>query len=107
MERRFPILGDHDEFNSVRGKEPEYGPDPLRSVPWDFLEPHAPQAIANHDQTLDKLASRGGLSPLEIYAVVNSLGLIPFVRGRTMTNKQAMAWIKEQLFDRQRRNTRS
>lgn len=41
-----------------------------KSVPWSFVEPHEKQALANHDQTLVRLAERGGLSPAEMLAVV-------------------------------------
>lgn len=45
------------------------------SVPWAFVEPHAEQAVENHDQTLERLAARGGLSPSEMVAVIRGLGL--------------------------------
>ena len=42
-----------------------------RSVPLWMVEPHEPQAIRNHGgQTLAVLASRGGLSPCELCAVL-------------------------------------
>lgn len=41
-----------------------------RSVPWAFVAPHAAQARANHDQTLERLAERGGLSACELVAVL-------------------------------------
>jgi hypothetical protein len=40
------------------------------SVPWDFLAPHEDRALRNHDQTLERLAERGGLSPREALCVV-------------------------------------
>ena len=70
-ERRFPLLFGH-------GRE---GRDELerlgcpRSVPWAFVAPHEAQARANHDQTLERLAERGGLSPSELVAVVRGEGL--------------------------------
>lgn len=42
----------------------------LREVPWAFIEPHEKQALLNHDQTLERLAQRGGLSIREALAVV-------------------------------------
>lgn len=60
--RPFPIIF-HD-----RVRQPKYtGP---HSVPWSFIAPHEKQAIRNHDQTLKLLAERGGLSPLEMLAIV-------------------------------------
>jgi len=51
--RRFPIMG---------------GP----SIPWAMIAPHARQAKQNHDQTLERLAERGGLSPREAVLVLES-----------------------------------
>jgi len=53
--KMFPILG-----NYVKEGE----------VPWDFVAPHEAQAKRNHDQSLERLAERGGLSWLELYAVL-------------------------------------
>jgi len=43
-------------------------------VPWGFIEPHREQAYKNHHQTLETLASRGGLDPIEMLAVVTGQG---------------------------------
>ena len=51
-ERRFPIMG---------------GP----SVPWSMVAPYEAQAKANHDQTLERLAERGGLAPQELWCIVH------------------------------------
>ena len=40
------------------------------SVPWDFVEPHRKQANNNHMQTLERLNERGGLSWVELLAVI-------------------------------------
>lgn len=39
-------------------------------VPWDMVASHEKQALANHDQTLAVLASRGGLDWCELEAVM-------------------------------------
>lgn len=39
-------------------------------VPWSFVAPHEGQALRNHDQTLERLAQRGGLGAEELVAVV-------------------------------------
>lgn len=49
-ERRFPIQG---------------GP----SVRWSVIAPHQAQCIRNHSQTLERLAERGGLDPIEALSV--------------------------------------
>lgn len=46
----------------------------LEKVPWSLLELHEPQAIHNHDQSLERLASRGGLSLCEMRAVIADKG---------------------------------
>jgi len=50
--RRFPIQG---------------GP----SIPWRVIAPHEAQAQRNHDQSLERLAERGGLSPAEALLVLD------------------------------------
>lgn len=40
------------------------------SIPWALIEPFERQAKANHGQTLERLAERGGLSPGEALAIV-------------------------------------
>lgn len=39
-------------------------------VPWGKVAPHEKQALSNHGQTLQGLASRGGLSMCELAAVL-------------------------------------
>jgi hypothetical protein len=59
----FPVL--------YRGREmPRQWLELLPDVPWRFIEPHEAQALRNHDQTLERLAERGGLCPSEMLAVV-------------------------------------
>lgn len=53
-QERFPILADAE----------------VKWVPWRLMAAHEQQAIANHYQSLKKLASRGGLSPSEACAVI-------------------------------------
>ena len=53
--KRFPLLG-------LRGN--------AGSLPWDLIAPHEAQAMKNHDQTLERLAERGGLSYSEAAAVI-------------------------------------
>ena len=57
-DRTFPVLN-HKRDNL-----------PLASVPWESIAPHEAQAKQNHDQTLHRLAERGGLSAKEMLAVV-------------------------------------
>jgi polyhydroxyalkanoate synthesis regulator phasin len=40
------------------------------AIPWSMIGPHERQAQINHDQTLERLAERGGLDPAEAVAVL-------------------------------------
>jgi N-acyl-D-aspartate/D-glutamate deacylase len=42
----------------------------LRRIPWDLIAPHEKQAQNNHDQSLKRLAERGGLDPIEAMLVL-------------------------------------
>ena len=41
-----------------------------RSIPWSLIEPHRRQAQTNHYQTIEELAQRGGLDPIELEFVL-------------------------------------
>lgn len=58
MRERFPIL---DPVGRIR------------DVPWKSVEPYREQAMKNHNQTLEELASRGGLTWEELFAVMAGL----------------------------------
>lgn len=53
----FPIMGFH-------------------GIPWEILAPHARQAMANHDQTLERLAERGGLDPYEAICILEDRKIV-------------------------------
>lgn len=55
-----------------------------RSVPWSLVAPHERQARANHSQSLERLAERGGLSPSELVAVLSGESLT-YAIGRPAT----------------------
>ena|SRR6185369_9425476 len=59
-QRTFPIL---DSVHDVLPTLP-------RSVPWSLVDPHEPQALKNHNQTLKRLAERGGLDWSELADVI-------------------------------------
>lgn len=67
--RTFPILG----WSSHRDQERYKAAGIPKDVPWSFVAPHEDQAIENHDQDLERLASRGGLGPHELLAVVTGV----------------------------------
>ena len=52
-----------------------------RRVPWEFVEPAREQAMRNHDQTLERLAERGGLAPGELRCALDGKDLWPHFTG--------------------------
>jgi hypothetical protein len=56
-DQTFPVLG------------PAWAP---REIPWDYVEPHRHQAMVNHRRTLEEIAARGGLDPIELVAVLEN-----------------------------------
>lgn len=40
------------------------------AIPWSVIAPFEKQAIENHEQTLERLAQRGGVSPCEAVAII-------------------------------------
>jgi hypothetical protein len=84
----FPIIfGQTDEFDEARRTKTPYP----RLVSWDLVIGHERQAKSNHYQTLKQLASRGGLSPLELWCVVNDKDLRD--KG-DMTEAKAIEWLR-------------
>ena len=59
--KRFPVS--LDDQQSIWRDVPD-------SIPWEAISAHESQARANHGQSLDALAQRGGLSPYELLAVL-------------------------------------
>ncbi len=64
-------------------------------LPWDIVEPHREAAMMNHDQTLERLAERGGLSPVEFYMVAR--GLRWGIHAAPVDTKQALEFIDQLL----------
>lgn len=60
----FPILLDYDGGRAWDALKAPH------EVPWAILARHERQAMKNHDQALERLAQRGGLSPCEMVAVL-------------------------------------
>lgn len=49
---------------------PIIGTKPKEYIPWAVLQCHEAQALRNHDQTLERLAERGGLDWFEAAAIL-------------------------------------
>lgn len=67
-ERSFPV---HSDLQRLWRRHP----DAPRSVPWRLLAPHEARVLSNHQQSLERLAERGGLSPGEIRCAVEDSSL--------------------------------
>ncbi len=61
----------------------------MTGINWDIVAPHESQAIKNHDQSLEALAYRGGLSLCELAAVLEDR---PW---RKMDTMEALAAVKK------------
>ncbi len=79
----------------MRGKE--YPEQQVESVPWEFVVRHEASAQKNHSQSLERLNERGGLSPLELFAVVNGLGFRE--ANWQMTEAGAIAWLTKKPWE--------
>ena len=91
MAGSYPILqGQTDEAYEARRKHTPYP----RSVPWDLVKDHDDQAQTNHSQTLEHLASRGGLSPMELWCVVHDTRFYDAKRNQGMTEAKAIEWLR-------------
>ena len=81
----FPILKSHRNEDA-----PDY-------VPWSLVEDHDAQAQRNHSgQTLERLAQRGGLGVIELWAVCHDM---PYPRGRghDEADPKYLNWLKSRL----------
>ena len=95
---RFPVL---DPLRGIslrlrerliaEGRLDVYPADLPASVPWSVVAPHEAQAKRNHDQTLERLAERGGLSPEEMWGVCNDR---PLRDVRDVSKGDAIAWLR-------------
>lgn len=65
-------------------------------IPWEMIAPHEERAETNHDQTLDRLAERGGLGAIEAVWILTDNKwcgtLIPEDGGEAKLAKLVEAW---------------
>jgi hypothetical protein len=64
--KMFPILLSCSEMRTLQ----KAGIECPKHVPWSLVEPREAQALHNHDQTLVRLAQRGGLGMGELLCVL-------------------------------------
>ncbi len=67
MSRRFPIMDAPT----------------LSSVPWALIEPHEAQVQSNHDQSLTRLAERGGLTACEMLCAIQGRSIRDLLRSKS------------------------
>jgi len=90
VDRQFPIM------IGYRGTK---GPCPS-SIPWEAIAPYEGQAKVNHDQSLEKLAGRGGLDPVEAFFIMTGRSWHE-VRMSDELEKEACAFLDKIVRDRQ------
>ena len=76
----FPILNDRS----------------IKAIPWAVIQPHERQAQRNHgQQTLNRLAQRGGLDVTEAVSVMMDQDYTRFVPAWARAKLMAMVWAYE------------
>lgn len=68
--------------------------DPKLYIPWDFAERARAQAFKNHDQTLERLAERGGLDPVEFFGAANGKS---WIEVHYLDHDACLEWIKSEV----------
>lgn len=69
-------------------------------IPWDAISPFEGQAIHNHGQTLQRLAERGGLCPIEAHFVMTNRDWKGIYNSNPQMEKEAVAFIEKVVRDR-------
>lgn len=86
--RMFPVL-----FGSDRKKYEAIGAP--KAVPWELLAAHESQALANHSQSLEILARRGGLGIEEMAPILEgrkAFPLIPLDQAMAIVQRHLAEW---------------
>lgn len=96
--KMFPVLG--AKAHRIREDKVAWADCP-ESVPWEMLVPHEQSARRNHSQSLATLASRGGLDPNEMLAILDDVSWkkkinIPVAQAIAELRARIIAWEKEQ-----------
>jgi hypothetical protein len=97
--RMFPILFNYRASEQLKALG-AVDPYACVGIPWEMIEPHEAQAHKNHQQTLKRLAERGGLSHREALAVLEDRPY-PWSPGDEVRDNQKLcrmiaAWVDEQ-----------
>lgn len=89
------------EAGKKRRMYPIIGTYPKEYIPWDMLTPHEAQALRNHNQTLERLAERGGLAWIEVISILedkpwSKTPMLPSDEARRIVLERVAAWEAEQ-----------
>lgn len=90
-EKMFPILISDRATFDIKDK----------AVPWRLIEPLRGSVLMWHNQTLERIAERGGLGVFEMYAHTKNLmpemwlKLYPFAGPSKETKEMIKAWFEE------------
>ncbi len=82
-----------------RANMPIMGATLLSEIPFSILVPHEKQAISNHGQSLERLASRGGLAACEAIDILQGRRFgssAPVIENETYLVNLVRAWRAEQ-----------
>lgn len=88
--RQFPIMID---LKGTKGPCPSW-------IPWEAIAPYEGQAKVNHDQTLERLAQRGGLDPVEAFFVMTGRTWGGFPKMTDELEREACAFLDKIVRDR-------
>lgn len=82
----FPILRDAYYRRRLDTSDVGY----IDKLPWALVAPFEKRAQLNHDQTLEVLAQRGGLDPIELWHIVHDK---PLFKGHAPPLDACEAWL--------------
>lgn len=83
----FPVMmkeKEWQELNNVKGFQVP------RELPMEFVNQYREQIEKNHDQTVERLAERGGLHPTEFCCAMYKMDLPTYFGERPMTDEQTI-----------------
>jgi len=86
MDKTFPILNHWRYYKETRHYKPSF-----MAVPWELIAEHQQQCLHNHSQSPERLASRGGLYPSEMLAIIHDE---PYYKNRYVTMSLDEAFIE-------------
>jgi len=82
----FPLLMDQKEWDDKNISKLNIP----KTLPIEFIKQYEKQIHKNHDQTVEKLAERGGLHPTELVAAIYGMDLATYFGKRPMTTTQTV-----------------